>query len=256
MAKIISYNLFEGASSTYSKLVEFIKAEDPDVACFQEVNGWQDDDFAQAKNFAEQTGFRHFCFGNSNTDYKLATFSRLPFSRQEVHTDGFWHSVIETDLQVNNQTITLFNVHLSPGTEEFRLTEVEHLLAFVSARANPTLLIGDFNSLSRRDQYHSSFLDQLQKADVKKFGDRELEFRVIDKLEAAGLTDILAMNGQADPTIPTAFNKDPDHQFSSRVDYAFAPGKVAKLITHAEVHKTEITDNVSDHLPLVLTLDI
>jgi exodeoxyribonuclease III len=254
MVKIATYNLWNGASDTYFRLVDFAKEQKFDVLCLQEINGWQDKDFERLKDFADRAGFTDFQYGNSNSEYKLATFTTLPVVSQTVHEEGFWHCVVETRLRIGETEIVIFNVHLDPWKEEPRLREIEKLLAKVDP-ANPTILTGDFNSLSRQDNYPPEFLAALQARGIYKFGQNALEFRVTDRLAEAGFVDVAAQASRFDTTVPSAYNHDGDHEVPARIDYMFVSNNVAPMVRSIEVLKDVSTDKISDHYPVVLTLE-
>ena len=69
-----SYNLFDGAQDAYARLVRFVTAQNFDILCLQEVNGWQNDEYKRVREFLDQIGYRSYAFGDSNTQFKLATF--------------------------------------------------------------------------------------------------------------------------------------------------------------------------------------
>ncbi len=250
---LMTYNLFEGAHQSYSQLIDFIKSSNIDILCLQEVNEWQDNDFAILKDFASQCGFSHYVFGDSNTEYKLATLSRHPILSQRVHTEGFWHSLVETRMSIDSNELTIFNLHLNPQWEGPRKEEVKKLLTLMDTNI-PSLLVGDFNSISKQDDYRNSLLNELQSHSITKFGRDELEFSVTDMLEAAGLIDVAAKLGDTTVTVPSAFNKDKNHEVPLRLDYVFASQSAASGIESIEVVKNDMTDTISDHYPILVSL--
>lgn len=169
-----------------------------------------------------------------------------------VYTEGFWHSLIETRIGSGENELTVFNLHLNPKWEGPRKEETRKLLALIDINV-PTLLVGDFNSLSKQDNYRSSLLDELQSHGITKFGRDELEFSVAGMLEAAGLVDVAAKLNNTTTTVPSAFNKDKNHEVPLRLDYVFASQPVANNIESIEVIKNELTDAISDHYPILVT---
>ena len=244
---LLTYNLFQGAQKTYSDLVDFMLAQKPDIVCLQEVNGWQDNDFARCKDFVQKTGLAYFVFGESNTRHKLATFARFPIESSQVYTKNFWHCAIKTGFSKNNKSFTIFNLHLCPKNEDTRLNELKQILAAMDATA-PTLLAGDFNSLSRHDNYSSTLRADLQRNGITKFGTDSVEYRVTDALEKAGIIDVCAEQKNMSPTVPTPFNSDTMHRVPVRLDYVFAtqPFPVGAV----QVLKSPATKRISNHYPL------
>ena len=250
---VMSYNLFEGAQESYSQLVDFINANNVDILCLQEVNGWHDNSFARLKDFAKKCGLTNYVFGDSNTEFKLATLSKYPLLSSHVYTDGFWHSLIESRIAIDEAELTVFNVHLNPRWEEPRKEEVKQLLTLVKTN-EPTLIVGDFNSLSKQDNYTPSLLHELQVRGITKFGRDELEFSVTTILETAGFIDVAATFDSKTATVPSAFNKDKNHEVPLRLDYIFASPSVAAAATSVSVIKNANTDAISDHYPILVNI--
>jgi exodeoxyribonuclease-3 len=253
--RIATYNLFEGASGSYNRLVEFVRDAQLDVVCFQEVNGWQDGDNARLRDFTDKVLFTASAYGNSNTEFKLATISKHAIVGKTLHAEAFWHAALETVVQATpDKQIAVMNVHLDPWQEASRVKEVKRLLAAVQA-GRPTIITGDFNSLSRQDNYPPELLQQLQAKGISKFGANALEFSVIDCLLQAGFIDVAAAAGKMETTVPSDFNTDQAHEVPVRVDYVFVSPDLVPCVRGVETLKNDLTNAISDHYPVVLTLD-
>jgi exodeoxyribonuclease-3 len=256
-ARVATYNLFEGAGGSYNRLVEFVREARLDVLCLQEVNGWQNNDFARLKDFADKILFASWAYGNSNTEYKLATVSKHKILGQTLHAEAFWHAVLEVRLQLpefGGQEISIYNVHLDPWQETSRAKEIARLLATIDPQ-RPAIITGDLNSLSRQDNYPPELLAQLQAKGISKFGTNALELGVIDQLLQAGFIDAAAAAGNFQPTVPSAFSTDQAHEVPVRVDYIFVSPALAPYVKQVELLKSDLTDAISDHYPLVVTLE-
>lgn len=252
--RIATYNLFEGASGSYNRLVEFVRTAALDIVCLQETNGWQQNEFARLKDFTDKILFAGFAYGNSNTEYKLATVSKHAILNKKLHAEAFWHAALEVKVRFGDRDVTIVNVHLDPWKEDSREREISRLLATID-RSGPVIITGDLNSLSRQDNYPPSLLDELRAKGISKFGSEALEFRVIDRLLQAGFIDAAAAAGQFDPTVPSVFNTDQDHEVPVRVDYVFVTPDLAPFISRVERVKNDLTDAIADHYPLVVTFD-
>lgn len=260
--RIASYNLWDGSKRTYFRFIDFVKEQHFDVLCLQEINGWQDDNFAKLNDFADRTGFTDNEYGNSNSEFKLATLSTLPIVSKTVHQEGFWHCVVEVHVKLGDTELVIFNVHLDPWKEDPRVLEVERLLNKIDGGV-ATIITGDFNSLSRQDNYPPEFLTTLQQRKFYKFGQDQLEYRVTDKLAEAGFTDVAANLAHMDITAPTPYGESeadsegvPVSEAPARVDYVFANTKAMAFVKDFEVIKNEETNKISDHYPIVVTLDV
>lgn len=252
--RIASYNLYEGAQDTYSQLQEFVAEQKPDVLCLQEANGWDNGTPSRLEEFGETTGLPHYVFGNSNTRFNLATFSRLPFLASEVVTDDFWHSAVKTTVGYNDDVLDVWNVHLNPKGEDERVREIERLISF-SAANRSTVITGDFNSLSALDQYPDEMLSVLATQGITKFGVDRLRFDVTERLAWAGFVDSANQLISATNTVPTPANKDMHHASEMRLDYMFVTDGLARSLGSVRVPKNLLTDVISDHYPLVVDFE-
>lgn len=98
-------------------------------------------------------------------------------------------------------------------------------------------------------------LSELQSHGITKFGQKELAFEVTDMLEATGLIDMAAKLKNTTTTVPSAFNKDKNHEVPLRLDYIFASQSAVNHVESIEVIKNETTDAISNHYPISVTFD-
>jgi len=251
--RIATYNLFEGAQDTLPLVQDFVAQQDVDVLCVQEANGWNDGLPSQLETLAAETGLNAYVYGDSNTRFKLATLLRLPILRSQVHTDGFWHSAVQTTIQHGDETLDLWNVHLNPGDEDSRLAEATLLTSLVDMD-KPTIIMGDFNSLNESDKYPDELISNLALQGIKKFGTDKLRYDVTAYFTDKGLIDVAALLGKRQTTVPTPANRDMYHAANMRLDYMFATASLIKSVVGIEVPKDNLTDAISDHYPVILTL--
>lgn len=251
--KILSYNILEGARARHDELVAFVSGHEPDVVCLQEANGWGDDDAARARAFAAAVGLPHVCFGTSNTPFDLVTFSRRPFISTAVDAEGFWHCAVRAAVPCGGGTLDVWNLHLDPRDEDRRLSEAQRL-ASLARPAEPTLVVGDLNSLSPLDEYPSGLRQRLQARGITKFGRTRLRHEAMTALAGAGLVDMAHARGTSEWTVPTPSNMDVFHAGRLRLDYALANAELAPSVTSVRVERNDLTDRISDHYPLVVML--
>ncbi len=257
--KIISYNLLEGARRTGAEFVEFVVAHAPDLVCLQEANGWNGDGQRRAKAFAAEAGLPYFVFGESNTPFHLVTFSRLPFTQGDVHTDGFWHSAIHAGVLYDGDTLDVWNLHLDPRDEDSRLREATRMLTLMRSEqrtgtGRKVVAMGDLNSLSSAGDYAPELWSTLRAAGISKFGTTGLRHDVMDRFADGGLVDAAHALGTHEWTVSTPANTDSHHAARLRLDYLLASRDVLPFVTSAVVDRGGKTDRISDHYPLVVTL--
>lgn len=253
--KIISYNLFRGAQATMDELISFLKQEDPDVICLQEINEWHINDFEMLMYVADRTGMRTYVYGDSNTDYKLATLSKHPIITTSVYKNNIWHSLIDCSIEVKGRVLRVVNVHLNPHAESSRAIEIEHLLSQLS-EDTPTIIVGDFNSISREDNYPENLLSKLKTAGIDKFSDSELLYDTTDLLKEANYIDMAADLSTITNTVPTTYNTDKNHLVPLRLDYAYSNRALHDSIANVSVIKSDLTNQISDHYPLSITIQL
>lgn len=252
--KILTYNLRNGATDTYDILVDFIKQEKPDIVCVQEANGWTNNDSELIQRFADRTGLKHFSLGNSNTDFKLVTFSKQPIISSQCITEGFWHSALKITVPWNKKQLTVWNIHLDPRTPAHRQEETMRLLSHINQPVEQIIITGDFNSISPADDYSPHLLKNLLAAGIQKFGTEQLSYDAMTAFIDTGLIDTMAAHNSITTTVPTAANQDEAHAIALRLDYFMTSPDVNDSITSVSVIKNHLTNRISDHYPIALKL--
>lgn len=252
--KILTYNLRDGARDTLDELLKYISQQDPDIICLQEVNDWQSGRPITIQQFAHSTGYQFWQFGDSNTKFKLLTLSKRPLITSQTVTTQLWHGAVGIVIKWQRTPFSLWNLHLNPQNETSRLAEITYLRKMYFKDSIPTLCVGDFNSLSRRDKYGDATIADLRSHDISKFGSATLDYDVTDFLMGSGMKDTASALGNLARTVPTPSNTDPSHSVSLRLDYAFANPLALPHIREVSVIKNHLTDTISDHYPLLIDL--
>jgi endonuclease/exonuclease/phosphatase family metal-dependent hydrolase len=134
--KVLSYNVrlfnyFENKSHPNSekKILEFLKAQNPDIVCLQEFFGLGNPVMKEAAIKAALGGnyYSHMkVLGNGkNRFYGIATFSKYPIIRKgEIVHPGSSSLSIFSDVLIGKDTFRIFNNHL----QSFRLMRLERTL--------------------------------------------------------------------------------------------------------------------------------
>jgi endonuclease/exonuclease/phosphatase family metal-dependent hydrolase len=223
------------------------------VLCLQEANGWDEGYPNRLEAVAAETGLTSYVYGDSNTQYKLATLSNVPILHSEVYVENFWHSAVRTVIPYGGGMIDQWNLHLDPGGEDSRLEEITYAVPLFH-QAEDVLAVGDFNSLSTFDWYPDDLADKLLLEGITKFGVDELRRDVTNYLASQGLFDVAVVQGNTETTVPTPANKDKYHAAAMRLDYMFATHNMLQYVRDIRVIKNRLTDRISDHYPVVATL--
>ena len=124
--KVMSFNVrlfdlynWSHNEETKSKIISFIKNENPDILCFQEYYYDSNNDFITRDLILKELGieYYHESFTNEtlkNAHFGLATFSKYPIIEKnniEFENDQSNHC-IWSDIVFNTDTLRIFNTHL------------------------------------------------------------------------------------------------------------------------------------------------
>ena len=253
--KILSYNVhhFRGQGEisqeqTSEEIIRFLKEQQPDIICLQEVRLRQNRIFNLAKTVDEMEFINHYQFARTSSTFGSVTMSRYPIvSMNEIRFKDSRNITIYTDIVVGGDTIRVFNVHLhSYGIDpkdyaiiesgvtneqdlkearevgsklkrgfQMRAGQVETIRQMIEESPYPVIVCGDLNDVPASYSYQ-----QLRK----------------------GLKDAFVSSGKG--MGPTYFNRLP----SLRIDYIFHSPffESYNFRTHNFRH--------SDHLPVSAVL--
>ncbi len=220
------------------RIADVIAAAAPDVVALQEVDVLRrrTGRIDQAEEIARALGMTSHFHANLRVleeQYGDAILTTLPSElkhsgrlpgRPGLRTleprGALWASI-----DVGGAQLQVINTHLSLVARE-RRTQTDHLLGEDwMGRADclgPVALVGDFNLVPRSRLYH------------------RLARRLLDAQRAPGM-------GRSCPTFPAAFPV-------LRIDHVFTRGAVS--VRRVEVIRNGVTRVASDHLPLVVDLEI
>ncbi|NTU46500.1 hypothetical protein HGA88_02645 [Candidatus Roizmanbacteria bacterium] len=252
--KFISYNIRDGAVDTFNQIIEIVQKESPDYLSLNEANTFAADDQKLLKQFAERTGFPYFSIALSGEDdYHVASFSKHPFKKvYEVHPLD--RACIVGEIDSTYGPISIASFHLTPYSEDQRLPEIQRILEAQNGYEHK-ILMGDMNSLSRRDGYRDEMIEHFNEMQVKKFTTNgALRFDVLQTIENAGYVDsAVELDKNMIFTVPTPANIDTTHA-QMRLDYIFVSTSLAPHLTSYSVIKDELTHIASDHYPVKIEL--
>ena len=161
---------------------------------------------------------------------------------------------MEAEIDSGFGPISIVGAHLNPGTEEVRVAEIETIIGAQKTCENK-IIAGDLNALSRKDGYSPTLIASFNEKQKEKFTlNGSPRYEAIDKILAAGYKDAaVVFNQNLFTTVPTPSNKDGAHA-SLRLDYFFMSESLVAHLVEYKVLKNEITDNASDHYPVVMAL--
>lgn len=255
--KILYLNIYEGCKdpARFNKIIRFINKTKPDVLGLSELNGWDLNNQAKFKYFKSKAGFKYSLFGKTKTGYHLGLFSKYPLINESFAQKGFHHGLLTAGIKYKNQNTKILLTHLDPNRESARLKEAK-ILKDVVRNTNRHLLMGDFNSLSRKDKYDKVKLLKIFKSiGLKKFGTNRIQSNVIEQFYKMDLVDaVRKFSKKFEYSVPTTFNQDWEHATKLRLDYIFVSKTLAPAIKSARILRTKETNALSDHFPVLLEL--
>ena len=117
--KVLSYNVqnFAGdgnnRSETANKIVDFLKEQNADIICMQEVGFFRNRIF-NLKNVVGKLGsINHYHFARSRGNTGSVTMTRYPIINMgEIRFENSTNISIYTDVLIEKDTVRIFNVHL------------------------------------------------------------------------------------------------------------------------------------------------
>jgi exodeoxyribonuclease III len=270
MLRVVCYNLLEGFQNRPERkrqTLSWIADRKPDVLALQELNGYTPEHLAQeAREWGHSDSVLLKLEG-----YPCGLTSNKLMQDPQRLVQGFQKGVV----YARTHNIDVFVVHHSVAGWEARLSEAALIIARAKAAMQAgrhTLVLGDFNALSRLDQdwYAANpGVREYQWACDQKFGWRgtrngELDYSVMESYSAAGLADVVAQRTQGPrdrlsyPTLLLEADAASGNHLgrSARLDYILASPELAERCRHASVERTDGTAMQSDHYPLLAEFDI
>lgn len=256
----MTYNIYQGAVKTRPKVVAIVKNEDPDFLTINEANNFADDNRKILKQFAQDAGFPYFeiSFWQSVMGKNTASFSRQPFKEIRI-IEPLNRTYIQVVVETLLGEMAITSVHLSHISENERLQEIEVILD-AQRPYQYKVIMGDMNSLARSDKYRPEIVDIFNEKQLAKFtgGDKSLHYEVVDKILATDYFDAaVQLEKNQESTVPTPANRDLAHaSVPMRLDYIFLSNSLLPHLKNYSVLRNQLTDEASDHYPVVLELNI
>jgi len=147
------------------------------------------------------------------------------------------------------------SLHLTPYTEDLRHPEIDSIIKFQNRFQN-RILMGDMNSLSKKDNYDQKMIKSFNDMQIKKFTTNgKFRFDAIDKILAVGYYDsALQLSKNKEYTAPTSINEHKAHS-NMRLDYFFFSKTLLPHLKQYNVIKNALTESASDHYPIAVVLE-
>ncbi len=273
--KLASYNIHFGYGYTNAKKTEqetkaFLDdiaslIQNFDIVALQEVdrNVGRTHRINEVKYLADKAGFQYYTFAD-NWNFKIFPYtptfkikfartghtilSKYPIINHEVpifkkpsasllHKMFFiWRSQQYADIQLPNQTLRVFNIHLESESNIDRMDQANQLVNLITESPHSTIILGDFNTLPPEATNQEFPKDNYE-------NDNSLEI-----IRTSSLTP--AIPSQTYSANESKFFTFPSRKPNRQLDYAFHSKDLELLTT--SIPLTNLTRESSDHLPLFL----
>lgn len=258
--RIMTYNVYEGAGGRVDQLCDYLRDQKLDVVTLNELNGWDEDIL---KKNAQSWGHEHSLVLPNQTGFRVGISSRYPFEVLVQNSEDFLHGTIGVRL---SNGLAIFALHMNPRTVEDRVKEADKLMELTKPYLDQkTLILGDLNTLSRRDSEHYDRLNIAEtfskhpKLEKKFLTNNQIDYSVIDTFENF-FTDLSFLShtktSQLEFTVPTDLQEDPMHANTLRLDYAWASPFLVPFVLSCERQVTSMTTSLSDHFPILVRLSL
>ncbi len=267
----MSYNIFLGGLANSPGRLDFIEAEVedrtelileavakecPDFLAIQEANYFERNSLGRLHEFRDRLGYSGGLIGLGSTSYDGTAHHVASFTGEQIVGSDVvpmkHNAALVTLIESQWGQIALCNCHLSPRSEEERVSEVQRIISDLSGYEH-AIFMGDLNSLSAHNEYDMSVFNEKQ---ARKFTDaRGVRTQVADYIEGSGFVDVGRDMGMAGSmTVPTEMCVDLSHGSPLRLDYMFATPDIGAHVKDYAVIKNDLTNQASDHYPIVMEL--
>lgn len=250
----MTYNLLNGAPETLNNVISVVNLVCPDFLTINEANTFAANGEEILKDFAQKTEFKNYKLALSGEgNYHVAAFSKYPFKTVE-EIKPLMRAGILSVIETNLGEISIVSTHLTPYTEDLRLSEIQ-LIIKTQSKYNNKVLMGDMNSLAEYDNYNPEIIKSFNEMQTRKFTtDGKLRFDAIKKITSGDYFDSgYELKQNSTFTAPTDVNEFKAHS-NMRLDYIFVSRSLKSHLKSYEVVKNELTKKASDHFPVVVGL--
>lgn len=129
-----------------SKVLEVIKAADPDILGIQEADGWDKGSPSVAQKVADELGMNYF-IAESKSRADVVLFTKFDIKEVESYPTQFASPALRAELVTpSDQAINVFVVHLHATDKKINYQELSFMLGEMESYIDDlTILIGDMN---------------------------------------------------------------------------------------------------------------
>jgi endonuclease/exonuclease/phosphatase (EEP) superfamily protein YafD len=142
--RVVTLNVW-ARNTDYTRVVEFIRKESPDIVVLEEIDEqWRD------PLDALQSQWPHREMVLEGGHHGIALLSRLPFDRSQIDSIDGDIPMIIARVSVNDMPVTLCGVHLTRPTSslgaERQARQLDDLVELLNGEPPARVVLGDFNA--------------------------------------------------------------------------------------------------------------
>jgi endonuclease/exonuclease/phosphatase family metal-dependent hydrolase len=268
--KAMSYNLLDGGirggtDVMWRREMEIIRDVNPDLLLLQECKGWERSGYERLFDTEIALKMRGLMAESRLVGCNTAVFFKPKFQPRRFdsrYSAQAWHAHSEIRLALDGfpDPITVLSVHLSPFSPEQRLHEASLFPRF-AAPGMLSIVGGDFNCVAPGDpelDWNRMPKEQHVYRALEGVEPPTADRRVGLRMQRAGLVDVArtlieAAGGEA-RIAPTASPQEGEQMY--RCDQFWVSPRLAPALRAYQVIDTPEARAASDHLPIVMTLDL
>ncbi len=146
-------------NNSYSKVLSFVKKENPDIAVFMEVNG------AWVKQLSSLSDILPYSFTKPNPyNSGMAVYSRMPLENAAINLFGTSGSPsIVSSLKINGKIVSFIAAHppppFKPDSFYSRNKQLDEIRKYVQQLTTPVVIAGDLN-VTMWSPYYKRFVSK------------------------------------------------------------------------------------------------
>jgi len=273
--KVMEYNILQGfhtksnpAMLEHERLVaarKLVLSEEPDILVLIEACADNISKHGINIDYSKEFNLPHHFHGHkpNGSHHGISILSKYPFIEKEDYSIKDMQFV-RISVKLNNKLVRIDALHPHPDLNDKQ--KARFFKGVIRDSTENTILIGDFNSLSRTDKHDREnlikkvksfpqFKDKEEKI-VEEVVDDHLTFEAMDIIEKSNFMDTyrqIHKKGINGFTIPTNLS-DKDKSAASRIDFIFVSKNIN--IIDANIIKNNLAEIASDHYPIYAVLEI
>lgn len=262
--RIGTYNLLDGGGERLIRQTDLLRSLELDILCLQEAKHWDRNGFERMFVTARALGMQPLFAPSASHGCHLITLYRWPRLHCTAFTPDaaegqFHHTLSRALLDADGILLGVTHTHLHPFSGLRRLHETGWMTEY-GAPDGYELIAADLNSPGPDDPdledwqllpAHLHSRHRLMREDGTYGG---IDYRAIQALTTAGFTDPPAH--LAVPVPRTAGYWNDNELWDHRSDHILLSPGLTPALTGYDVPDTPDTQALSDHLPVIVTLDL